>query len=68
MNKLRTGLVLILLAMLLDGCASAIGNADAGPNPGGGFYDGSNINVGHVNPVGGGFSYRAYTNIGQAIR
>ena len=68
MSKLRAGLVVLLMAVLLDGCASAIGNADAGPNPGGGFYDGSNINVGHVNPVRGSFAYRAYTNIGQATR
>ena len=27
---------------------------DAGPDPGGGFYDKPNINVGHVNPVRGG--------------
>jgi hypothetical protein len=68
MSKLRAGLVVLFLAMLLDGCASAVGDADAGPDPGGGFYDGSNINVGHVNPVHGGFSYKAYTNIGQATR
>jgi hypothetical protein len=53
--------------MLLDGCASAIGDADAGPNPGGGFYNGPNINVGHINPVRGGFFYGPYTNVGQAI-
>ena len=66
MSKIRAGLAVLLLAMLLDGCASAIGNADAGPDPGGGFYDGSNSNVGQINPVHGGFSYDAYTNVGQA--
>jgi uncharacterized protein YceK len=66
MKKARFGLAVIFLAMLLDGCASVIGNADAGPNPGGGFYDGSNINVGHINPVRGGFSYGPYTTVGQA--
>jgi hypothetical protein len=34
------------MAMPLDGCASATGDADAGPDPGGGFYDGTNINIG----------------------
>jgi hypothetical protein len=65
-KTMRFGLAVICLAMLLGGCASAIGDADAGPNPGGGFYDGPNINVGHVNPVRG-FSYGPYTNLGQAI-
>jgi hypothetical protein len=41
---------LLCLGMLLAGCASAVGDADAGPNPGGGFYTGPNINVGHINP------------------
>jgi hypothetical protein len=67
MKKVRFGLAAICLAILLNGCASAIGDADAGPDPGGGFYNGSNINVGHVNPVGGGFSYGPYTNVGQAM-
>jgi hypothetical protein len=66
MSKMRTGLVVLVLTMLLDGCASVIGDADAGPDPGGGFYDGSNINVGHIDPVHGGSSYDAYTNVGQA--
>jgi hypothetical protein len=68
MKRVRFGLAVICLAMLLDGCASAIGDADAGPDPGGGFYDGSNINVGHIDPVRGGFSYGPYTNVGQAPR
>jgi hypothetical protein len=66
MRRVGVGLVVIFLAMLLNGCASTIGDADAGPDPGGGFYDGSNMNVGHINPVHGGFSYDAYTNLGQA--
>jgi hypothetical protein len=67
MNDLKNGLAVICLAMLLAGCAgAAVGNADAGPNPGGGFYDGPNINVGHINPSRGGFHYAPYTSLGQA--
>ena len=66
MTELKSGLAVIILAMLLAGCAGAVGNADAGPNPGGGFYDGPNINVGHINPVSGGFRYTPYTSLGQA--
>src|SRR5436190_22803880 len=51
MNDLKSGLAVICLAVLLAGCAGAVGNADAGPDPGGGFYDGPNINVGHINPA-----------------
>jgi hypothetical protein len=37
MNKLA--LAVICLAMLLAGCGGPLtGDADAGPNPGGGFY------------------------------
>jgi hypothetical protein len=56
MDRLKFGLevvclaVVLCLAMLLAGCVSAVGDADAGPNPGGGFYSGSNINVGQINP------------------
>jgi hypothetical protein len=39
----------LVLATLLSACAGG-GDADLGPDPGGGFYDGGNINVGHVNP------------------
>jgi hypothetical protein len=53
------------LSALLGGCASVVGDADAGPNPGGGFYDGSNLNVGHINPSRGGFYYPPYTSVGQ---
>ena len=68
MNDLKSGLAVICLAMLLAGCAGAgaVGNADAGPNPGGGFYDGPNINVGHINPSRGGFHYAPYPSLGQA--
>jgi hypothetical protein len=52
MNNLRFEVIAIGLAILLGGCSSAIGNADAGPNPGGGFYGAPNINVGHVDPPG----------------
>lgn len=43
-------LAIFCLIRLFSGCASAVGDADAGPNPGGGFYDGNNINVGQINP------------------
>jgi len=66
MKTVRSGLAVIFLTMLLGGCASAIGNADAGPDPGGGFYDGSNLNVGQINPVGGGPFYGPYTSVSQA--
>ena len=68
MNDLKSALAVICLAMLLAGCAGsvAVEDADAGPNPGGGFYDGSNINVGHINPSRGGFHNAPYTSLGQA--
>jgi hypothetical protein len=66
MNNLKNGLAVICLAMLLAGCARAVGNADVGPDPGGGFYDGPNINVGHINPSRGGFHNAPYTSLGQA--
>jgi len=65
MNKLRLGLAVTCLAMLLAGCASAVGDANAGPDPGGGFYDGPNLNVGQINPSRGGFRYEPYTSVGQ---
>ncbi len=66
MSDFRRGLAAICLSMLLAGCASVAGDADAGPNPGGGFYTGSNINVGHINPSYGGFYNQPYTSVGQA--
>ena len=49
MDKL--GLATILLTILLAGCSGSLrGDANAGPNPGGGFYDGPNLNVGRINP------------------
>jgi hypothetical protein len=49
MNKVA--LVMIWLAVLLGGCSGSLrGDANAGPNPGGGFYDGPNLNVGRINP------------------
>jgi len=65
MNKFRLGLVVVGLATLLAGCASAVGDADVGPDPGGGFYYGSNINVGHINPSPGGPFYQPCTSLGQ---
>ncbi len=52
MNNLRLGVMVICLATLLAGCGSVVGIADAGPNPGGGFYGAPNLNVGQVNPPG----------------
>ena len=66
MNQLKLGLAVIGLAMPLVGCAgSVVGDADAGPDPGGGFYYSNNINVGHVNPAPGGLFYRPYIDLGQ---
>ena len=65
MSKLRAGLVVLLLAMLVDGCAPAIGDADAGPDPGGGFYDGSNLNVGHVDPAVGSVRHIGFPELGE---
>jgi hypothetical protein len=66
MKNLRSALVIAWLAMSLGGCSGVVGDADAGPNPGGGYYDGPNINVGHVNPWLGGYDSRVYTSVGQA--
>lgn len=65
MSDFRRGLAIISLSVLLAGCAAAVGNADAGPDPGGGFYDGPNINVGHINPSDGALHYAPYTSVGQ---
>lgn len=48
----RLALIAICWAILLAGCdgGGVRGDANAGPNPGGGFYGGPNINVGRVNP------------------
>jgi hypothetical protein len=66
MSKMRAGLGVLFLTMLLNGCASAVGDADAGPDPGGGFYDGSNMNVGHVDPVAGSVRDIGFSLLGQA--
>jgi len=70
MTDLRRGLAVLCLSVLLAGCASVVGDANAGPDPGGGFYDGPNINVGHINPSYGpsygGFYNQPYTSVGQA--
>jgi hypothetical protein len=52
MAELKFAIAIVCVTMLLAGCASAVGDADAGPNPGGGFYTGSNMNVGQINPSG----------------
>jgi Protein of unknown function (DUF1488) len=46
----QLGLVLACLPMLLAGCGSVVGDASAGPNPGGGFYGAPNIDIGRINP------------------
>jgi hypothetical protein len=66
MTDLRRGLGVLCLSVLLAGCASVVGDANAGPDPGGGFYDGPNMNVGHINPSYGGFDNQPYTSVGQA--
>ncbi|MBO0738670.1 MAG: hypothetical protein J2P48_19210 [Alphaproteobacteria bacterium] len=50
--SLRIGAAMVCLAILSAGCAPAAGDASAGPNPGGGYFSGPNINVGQVNPPG----------------
>jgi hypothetical protein len=52
MGRLKLGLVIVGMTALLAGCGSVVGDANAGPDPGGGFYTGPNINVGQINPPG----------------
>ena len=66
MTDPRRGLAVVCLSVVLAGCASVVGDADAGPNPGGGFYEGSNINVGHINLSYGSFYNQPDTSVGQA--
>ena len=66
MTDLRRVLAVLCLSVLLAGCASVVGDAEVGPDPGGGFYGGPNINVGHINPSYGGFYHQPYTSVGQA--
>jgi hypothetical protein len=49
MANLHSAVIALVLAMLLAACAGP-GDADLGPDPGGGFYDGPNMNVGQINP------------------
>jgi hypothetical protein len=47
----KIGLAVLCLAMLLAVYGGSFrGDASAGPNPGGRFYGGPNINVGRINP------------------
>jgi hypothetical protein len=49
MHKLA--LAVLCSAMLLAGCGGALhGDANAGPNPGGGYYVAPNIGIGRINP------------------
>jgi hypothetical protein len=63
MPNLRSAIVALFSSFLLSACAAS-GDADLGPDPGGGFYDGPNMNVGHVNPASGGFYESPYVNVG----
>jgi len=45
----KLGLAIICSMMLLAGCSSSL-KANAGPNPGGGFYGAPNIDIGRINP------------------
>ena len=65
MTKVGPGLILLFLVILLNGCATVIGDADIGPDPGGGFYDRPNVNVGQINPV---HISPSYTIVGEAPR
>ena len=64
MKNPQFAVVIACLIMLLAACSSAVGNADAGPNPGGGYYGGPNVNVGHVNPWPGSYETRAHSTVG----
>ena len=66
--NLRSAPGIACLALVLAACSSPFGDADAGPNPGGGFYDGPNINVGNVNPWVGSYESRAYSTVGWPTR
>ena len=47
----KLGLAIIASMMLLAGCGGSFkGDANAGPNPGGGFYGAPNIDIGRINP------------------
>ena len=47
----KIAVAMICLAVLLAGCGGGLrGDANAGPNPGGGFYGAPNIDIGRINP------------------
>ena len=48
--NLRSAPGIACLTLVLAACSSAVGDADAGPNSGGGYYDGPNVNVGPWTP------------------
>ena len=61
----KLGLAIICSMMLLAGCSGSLkGDANAGPNPGGGFYGSPNIEIGRTNPEAG----RAGTKQANALR
>jgi hypothetical protein len=62
--NLRSAPVIACLAMVLAPCSLAVGDADVGPNPGGGYYDGPNVNVGYVNPWPGSYESCGYSTVG----
>ena len=47
----KVGLAVICLAILLNGCASGRGDADAGSDPGDDLYSFWNPNAGRVTPL-----------------
>lgn len=58
MDRLATCNGLTCLTMLLAGCASMHGDANAGPNLGGGFYGAPNLNAWDVSTTSRRFLHR----------
>ena len=49
MDKVRVAII-CLTVLLARSDGSLHGYANAGPNPGGGFYEAPNIDIGRINP------------------
>jgi hypothetical protein len=62
--SLRSSPVIACLALVLAACLSTVGDTDAGPNAAGGYYDGPNVNVGHVNPWRASYESQEYSTVG----
>jgi hypothetical protein len=54
MTKPRSAIPALFIALPLSACGG-VGDASLGPDPGGGFYDGGNINVGQIDPQQSGY-------------